>query len=345
MAATQFTCLSRQRMQCSKIPIEICILAIIILHPLKLTSAYEYLELRFQSKAVRLMGSCFGILSSVFYMGVVMFGPSIALEAVTGFPVWSSIVVISCSAVLYTSIGGIKAVIWTDVFQAVVMIGGMLAILVKGTVDVGGPGSVWNVAEQGGRINFFNFDPDPTVRHTFWNLLIGTFFSGFGIVFSQTTVQRISSTPTVRDAQKVVGIAAPGFPVVLLLAAYEGVVAYSYFASIKRCDPLESKELDNQNQIIPFMVLDIFSSAPGMSGFFLAALFSASLSTVSSSLSSLSAIVWKDIVQPLVGKVSETKATLIAKLSVVVSGSLACGIAFLVSQIGGNIAQIAHVRF
>ena len=100
-----------------------------LLHPLKLTSAYEYLELRFQSKAVRLMGSCFGILSSVFYMGVVMFGPSIALEAVTGFPVWSSIVVISCTAVLYTSIGGIKAVIWTDVFQAVVMIGGMLATL------------------------------------------------------------------------------------------------------------------------------------------------------------------------------------------------------------------------
>ncbi|XP_035825117.1 sodium-coupled monocarboxylate transporter 1 [Aplysia californica] len=310
-----------------------------LLHPLRITSAYEYLEYRFNSRAVRLLGTFLGMLGYIWYMGIVLFGPAVALEAVTGFPLWSSIFVISLVSVIYTSIGGIKAVIWTDVFQSVVMFAGMFSVIIKATIDVGGPAKVWKIAEAGGRLEFFNFDPDPTTRHTFWNLFVGSIIRGFGLVFNQSTVQRISSTKTVAQAKKVLLFVAPTFFVTLSIAVYEGIVAYSYYQT-KRCDPFEAKQIEDPNQIVPFIVMDIFKNLPGMPGLFLASLFSASLSTLSSGLSSLSALLWADIVHPLVGDISEVKATIIAKVSVVVFGASSSAVAVLVSLIGGPLTQI-----
>ncbi|CAL1546439.1 unnamed protein product [Lymnaea stagnalis] len=312
-----------------------------MLHPLKITSAYEYLELRFQSRAVRYLGTIMGMLTYTWYMGIVLFGPAVALEAVTDFPLWSSIFVISFVSVIYTSIGGLKAVVWTDVFQAVIMLAGVLAILIKGTSDVGGPKKVWDIAERGGRFNFFNFDPDPRTRHTFWCLFSGAAIRGFSLGFNQSTVQRISSTRTLAEAKRMLTIVAPCLVFSLFLAQYEGIVAFSYY-TVKRCDPFESKQINDPNQIIPYFVMDIFEGLPGMPGLFLASLFSASLSTLSSGLSSLSALLWADIVQPLVGPhLSETRATIVAKGSVVLFGILACAVAILVAQIGGTLTQIA----
>ncbi|KAL8559258.1 hypothetical protein ACOMHN_040382 [Nucella lapillus] len=87
--------------------------------------------------------------------------------------------------------------------------------------------------------------------------------------------------------------------------------------------------------------MDIFKSLPGMPGLFLASLFSASLSTLSSGLSSLSALMWTDFIKPRVGEVSEFKATVIAKICVVIFGLCGCGVALLVSLIGGTLIQIS----
>lgn len=310
-----------------------------LIHPLKITSAFEYLELRFQSRSVRLISSMLGMLTYAWYMGIVLFGPAVALEAVTGFPQWMSIAIICLVAVVYTSLGGMKAVIWTDVFQATVMLAGVLAILIKGTVDVGGPAQVWHLAERGGRLNFWNFSTDLTTRHTFWNLFVGSFIRGFGMVFNQSTIQRISSTKSLQQAKWVLMVVSPAFFVTLSMAVYEGIVAYAYYQT-KGCDPFESKILTNPNQIMPYTVMDIFQSLPGMPGLFLASLFSASLSTLSTGLSSLSAMVWADLISPHLGQVSEIKATIIAKVSVVFFGAAASGIAVLVSLIGGPLTQI-----
>ncbi|GFR79277.1 sodium-coupled monocarboxylate transporter 1 [Elysia marginata] len=205
-----------------------------------------------------------------------------------------------------------KAVIWTDVFQAVVMLTGTFAILIQGTVRVGGPTQVWNMAAFGGRLNFFNFDPDPRVRHTFWNLFVASFIRSFGLFFNQNTVQRIASTKSLEDAKRMIRISAPCLLFTGCVVAYEGVVVYSYF-NHKGCDPLASKQISNPNQLVPFTVMDMFSNVPGMPGLFLASLFSASLSTLSSGLASLAALTWADIVHPLIGEISEVKATVIIK--------------------------------
>lgn len=310
-----------------------------LLHPLKLTSANEYLELRFKSHAVRLLGTSLGMLNYVLYMGIVLYGPALALEAVTNFPIYYSILIVAFAAVIYTSIGGIKAVIWTDVFQFVVMFSGILAFIIKGTIEIGGVANTWKIANENGRLNWFNFDLDPRTRHTFWSLFFGSLVRGIFLVFNQSSVQRISSTPTLNDAKKVLYFTTPGFLVTIFLAVIEGVIAYSYYHVI-RCDPLASKTIRNSNQIVPAMVMSMFGNTPGMPGLFIASLFSASLSTLSSGLSSMSALVWQDFVRPHTKPMSEFKATVIAKMSVVCLGCLTIAVAFMVSTIGGTLVQI-----
>ncbi|KAL4220041.1 Sodium-dependent multivitamin transporter [Mactra antiquata] len=299
-----------------------------------------YLELRFDSHAVRILGTLLGMLSYTAYMGIVLFGPAIALEGVTGFPQWGSIVSVAAASVIYTAIGGIKAVIWTDVFQCIVMFAGFFAVLIKGTMFIGGIGKTWEIAYEKGRVNLFNFDTDPTIRHTFWNLFIGSIIRGFGLVFNQSSIQRISSTPTISDARKVLMLVAPGFFLSLTLAGIEGVIAYAYYDTLA-CDPLKAKQITNPNQIIPYMVMDIFKGLQGMPGLFMASLFSASLSTLSSGLSSLSALFWTDIVKPHTKPMSEFKSTVLSKLSVVFFGALAVFIAFMIALVGGTLIQIA----
>ncbi|KAK3096003.1 hypothetical protein FSP39_021869 [Pinctada imbricata] len=195
-----------------------------LIYPLKITSAYE-----------------------VFYMGIVLFGPAIALEAVTGLPLYTSILVVAGASIIYTAIGGIKAVIWTDVFQSIVMVTGILAILIKGTLVVGGVGRTWEIANDNGRLNFFVFDTNPMTRHTFWNLFVGNIIRGFYFVFNQSSVQRISSTSSLKDAKNVLLITAPAFLITVIMAIIEGIVAFAYYFTL-RCDPLASKQISNPNQ-------------------------------------------------------------------------------------------------
>lgn len=225
-------------------------------------------------------------------------------------------------------------------FQFAVMFSGIFAFIIKGTMEVGGVAETWRIANENGRLNWFNFDFDPRIRHTFWSLFFGSLVRGIFLIFNQSSVQRISSTPTLDDAKKVLYFTTPGFLVTIFLAVIEGIIAYSYYHVI-RCDPLASKTIRNSNQIVPAMVMSMFGNIPGMPGLFIASLFSASLSTLSSGLSSMSALVWQDFVRPHTKPMSEFKATVIAKVSVVCLGCLTIAVAFLVSTIGGTLIQIA----
>ncbi|XP_071161108.1 sodium-dependent multivitamin transporter-like [Mytilus edulis] len=309
-----------------------------LVHPLRIKSVFEYFELKYKGREVRLLGTTIGMLGYVFYMGIVLFGPGTALEAVTDMPYWVSVACVALASVIYTSIGGIKAVIWTDVFQCLIMFMGIFAVLIKGTISAGGPKRVFDLNAENGRLYLFNFDTDPTVRHTFWGLVIGSCLRLISLSFNQSTVQRISSMSTQAKARKVMFLTAPAFFVTLSLATLEGVVAYAYYTSI-RCDPLTSKRIQNPNQIIPYMVLDIFRNLPGMSGLFMASLFSASLSTMSSGLSSLSAMTVEDYIKPF-HNLSDKKLTAIAKLSVPFYGLLSVAVSFMIAEIPGPMSQI-----
>ncbi|NWZ87736.1 SC5A6 protein, partial [Poecile atricapillus] len=175
----------------------------------------QYLELRF-NKTVRVFGTITFIFQMVIYMGVVLYAPALALNAgtvrtaggpcqeaaaphpltssalpVTGFDLWSAVLTMGLVCTLYTTLGGLKAVIWTDVFQTLVMLAGQVAVIVVGAWRVGGMARVWRVAEQEGKISGIDLDPNPLERHTFWSLAVGGIFmmlSLYGV--NQAQVQR-----------------------------------------------------------------------------------------------------------------------------------------------------------
>ncbi|XP_060065519.1 sodium-dependent multivitamin transporter-like [Ylistrum balloti] len=252
---------------------------------------------------------------------------------------WASVLVVAFSAIIYTAVGGLRAVVWTDVFQFIIMLIGIVSVIIKTTLDVGGIKSVFENANAGMRLQMPSFDPDPTIRNTMWTLVIGSSLTRTYTLTTQTTAQRICSVPTERDARKVAFVSAITTVVNFLLSCFLGIFVYAYFHET-RCDPLESKAIKNSNQLLPYLVVVLFRDLPGMAGVFIAALFSASLSTISSLLSSLSAQTIEDIVKPIMKDISESRATVIAKILVFVYGFLGIAISFIIANIKGPLTQI-----
>ncbi|EGV97461.1 Sodium/iodide cotransporter [Cricetulus griseus] len=89
----------------------------------------------------------------MLYTGIVIYAPALILNQVTGLDIWASLLSTGVICTLYTTVGGMKAVVWTDVFQVVVMLSGFWVILARGTVLMGGPWNVLSLARNHSRIN------------------------------------------------------------------------------------------------------------------------------------------------------------------------------------------------
>ncbi|XP_062621299.1 sodium-coupled monocarboxylate transporter 1-like [Saccostrea cucullata] len=304
---------------------------------LKIVSVYEYLELRFHSKSVRLFAAALFILRLIMGMGIVLYGPSTALGAVTGFPVWVIILIVGGVCTFYTTLGGMKAVIWTDVFQTIVMFAGMLAVFIQGCIKVGGLDEMWNINYQGGRINFFNFDPDPHVRQTFWSLTVGIYFVWlYPYTVDQQMVQRFSSARSLKDARFALICNVPGMFLLITLCSLTGLAMYANYVT---CDPLKNHDVANPNQLLPHFVMEVFEDLPGLPGLFVACMFSGALSSVSSMLNSLAAVTWEDFLKLRFGHLSESNATKITRALAFLFGLLGIGMAFAVKEMGGTVLQ------
>ena len=312
-----------------------------LLYPLKLTSCYEYLELRFKSPLPKKLASLMLIVKQVFYIGCVLFGPSTALEAVTGLPAAASIITVTVVGTVYTAIGGMKAVIYTDTLQSGIMLAGLLAVVIKGTIEIGGLEKVFSIAKQDGRMNIQRLLKfKPTQRLDMYSMNIGwlVYWIGeYGI--NQPTAQRYCSLKTLTKARISMLLNIPGFLIIWILSCLAGFVAYAYFAH-SGCDPLDNGEITNPNQVLALFTMEVLGY-PGLPGLMLACIFSGSLSTVSSSLNSMAACVWEDFLIKKFGHLHEYKITAIMKITVVIFGIICMGMAFLAKNIGGTMAQLA----
>ena len=117
---------------------------------LNILSVFEYIELRYESKSVRLFGMSCYVLRNFISSAVFTLGPSTALSLLMGLDQNYSIALIIAIGTFYTCIGGIKAVIWTDLFQAIIMFTSVAIIVIKGTVfDVDGFSNLWSLNDKG----------------------------------------------------------------------------------------------------------------------------------------------------------------------------------------------------
>ncbi|XP_043529818.1 sodium-coupled monocarboxylate transporter 2-like isoform X2 [Frieseomelitta varia] len=279
-----------------------------------------------------------GITSSyeLLYIPLVIYVPALAFNQVTGINLHAIAVLVCVVCIFYTTLGGLKAVVWTDAVQTIVMFGGVIAIAAIGTNQVGGFQEVWKRNRDTDRIEFFDMDLDPTARHTFWTVVVGNYFSWLASCsVNQAMVQRCLAMPNLNKANITIAIMAVGIITIVSLSCYTGIVI---FAAFYDCDPITTKQIKKPDQLLPFFVMEMTESIPGLPGLFVAGVFSAALSTMSTGLNSMSGVIYEDMVKPwLRVSLSEVAASRVMKLTVVLTGTLCVTLVFLVEKLTGLI--------
>uniref|UniRef100_A0A8C7G202 Solute carrier family 5 member 8 n=1 Tax=Oncorhynchus kisutch TaxID=8019 RepID=A0A8C7G202_ONCKI len=266
-----------------------------VFYRLGITSTYEYLEIRF-NRATRLLGTVMFIVQTMLYTGIVIYAPALALNQVTGMDLWGAVISTGVVCTFYCAMGGLKAVVWTDVFQVGIMVAGFLSVIIRAVVLQGGVSNILNHAELGGRLNFWDFDASPLRKYTFWTITFGGTFvwtSIYGI--NQAQVQRYISCKSMTHAKMSLYINLLGLWIIMLCSVFAGLCLYSVY---KHCDPWTAGMVSAPDQLMPYMVMDILRDYPGLPGLFVAAAYSGTLSTVSSSVNALAAVTIEDLIKP-----------------------------------------------
>ncbi|XP_008557489.1 putative sodium-dependent multivitamin transporter [Microplitis demolitor] len=317
-----------------------------VFYKLQATSTYEYLERRF-GVPTRLLASFVVWLQMLLYSGVVLYAPALAFETTTDLSRMKSILSVGLACAFYSSIGGIKAVLITDIFQAVLMFASLIAVIAVAAYSAGGLDEVWNIASQGGRIDFNHFSIDPTERHTWWSLIIGgmcTFLSLYGV--NQIQVQRFLTVKSLKSAQRAMWFCLPVLIILNLTTSLAGLSIYSKYFN---CDPKTAGKIKQPDMLMPFYVMETMSSIPGLPGLIIAGVFSAGLSTISAALNSLAAVSLEDYIKPLYLKC--TKKQLSPSTSLILGKFLAFSLGFLcialavLAQYLGSVLQTSLTIF
>ncbi|XP_063071781.1 sodium-coupled monocarboxylate transporter 1 [Engraulis encrasicolus] len=308
-----------------------------LFYRLGITSTYEYLEMRF-NKPLRVIGTSMYIIQTALYTGMVIYAPALALNQITGLDLWGVLVATGVVCIIYCTLGGLKAVIWTDVFQMVIMLAGFVAVIARAAVLQGGLGKIWKDAEEGGRLDPFDFNPDPLQRHSFWTVVVGGSLMWISIYsINQSQVQRYISCRTMTQAKLSLYVNMIGLWVTVSLAMLSGLAMFSIY---KDCDPLTNGDVDNSDQLLPYLVMDILGEFPGVPGLFVAAAYSGTLSTVSSSINALVAVTVEDFVKPLMPNLTEKQLSWMNMGLSVFFGGVCIGMA-AVASLMGSILQAA----
>ncbi|XP_060101235.1 sodium-coupled monocarboxylate transporter 1-like [Heteronotia binoei] len=303
-----------------------------VFYRLGITSTYEYLELRF-NKYLRLCGTVLFIILTILYTGIVIYAPALALNQVTGFDLWGAVIATGVVCTFYCTLGGLKAVVWTDVFQVGIMVAGFSAVIIRAVVVQGGIGPILNDSYHGGRLNFWEFDPNPLQRHTFWTIIIGGTFTWLGVYgVNQSQVQRYIACKSRFQAKVSLYINLLGLWAILACAVLSGLAMYSIYEG---CDPWSAKCVSAPDQLMPYLVLDILHNFPGMPGLFVASAYSGTLSTVSSSINALAAVTVEDLIKPHFASLPERKLSWISMGMSLFYGAVCIAMAAVASLLGG----------
>ncbi|XP_076063706.1 sodium-coupled monocarboxylate transporter 1-like [Oratosquilla oratoria] len=266
-----------------------------IFYPLKMVSLYQYVEKRFKSSVLRQATAILTLIGAYLFLGFLIYPPAIILQASTGLSIHANMFIMGTTCTAYAAFGGVKAVVYADVFQSVVMLVGILTIVIQGTVLVGGLDNVWEIGFQKDRVEFFNLSLDPYERHSLWLVIIlGFFFTLNTYGVTQSQMQRAFSTGSIRQSQKVMYYGAVGLVVIRGLTNLSGLVIFANFVD---CDPLTSLNLKKPGLVVLSYVLQKLTIIPGLAGLFVAAIYSAVLSSVSTQVNSMTALIWEDFLK------------------------------------------------
>ena len=293
---------------------------------LNVTSAYEYLEHRFNAP-LRLMASALFIIFMVARMALVLYLPSLALTAVTGIDIYICIVLMALITIVYCTMGGVEAVVWGDVVQGIILVGGaFLAIAYLVFSTEGGASGFLHIASDNGKFQLFDWSFDYRSA-TFWVVIIGGMANNLiSYTSDQTVIQRYLTTKDEKAAKN--SILLNGVMSVFVSVAFFAIGAglYTFF----KTHPAEMDYTMAKNDIIfPFFMMSQLPS--GVAGLLIAAIFAATMSTISSNINSVATAFTVDFYQRFKKNATDRNLLLTARYSSLISGVFGMLIALLMA--------------
>jgi len=292
---------------------------------LNVTTAYEYIEKRF-NVVVRLTASAMFMVFQFARIGIVLFLPSIALSVVTGIDIKICIAVMGLLSITYTVMGGIEAVIWTDVIQVFILLGGSVLVLfiIPGHVQ-GGFGGMLEIAADAEKLRLFNFHFS-FKSTTFWVLVLGGIGANLISYGSdQAVIQRYLTTKDEKDAAR--GIWTNGLLTIPASIIFFGL-GTALFAFFKSHPETLGATMEMTDAIFPWFIITQLPA--GIAGLLIAGIFAAAMSSLDSSMNSVAAAFTTDFYRRFKPSYKDQKYLAIARVVTVVIG--ACGMAFALAM-------------
>ncbi|MEJ1241997.1 sodium:solute symporter [Chryseolinea sp. T2] len=308
-------------------------------------SAYTHLEHRFGAWARTYTMACF-VLTQLARMGSIFFGIALTIEALTGIDMRTIMMVSGICIITYTLLGGMEAVIWTEVVQAIIKTIGAAAVvwLVMSRME-NGISDVWHIGGVNEKFSLGSYSLSDWSSSTFWVVLLYGFFinlNNFGI--DQNYVQRYHAARSEKEAARSIWLCVYWYVPVSLVFFFIGSALFAYFDQhpeliqhVKEQVALEKGiavgalvPSDYGDKVLPhFMV----TSVPhGLLGLIIAAILSAAMSTISSGMNSSATVFLKDIYQRYIDKsITPRREMMVLYVSTATMGVLAivAGIAMI----------------
>jgi SSS family transporter len=253
---------------------------------LQVTSIYEYLERRF-NYPTRVLASLIFVAARLAWMATIVTAISIVMEKLTGLDPKICIVATTVIATCYTLVGGMKAIIWTDVIQFFLFTFGLV-----GTVWIiiwkDGAGPLMDEIAAAEKLTMLDFSFDPTARITVWACVTAGMVNGLANLTDQVSMQRYLSTSSLREAQKAVWL-KPFLSVPLMILTF--VVGFALFGHYQ-LNPELAAGIEKPDQAFPHFILHELSG--GLAGLIIAAIFAAAMSSIDSGVHTISTVCVED---------------------------------------------------
>lgn len=304
-------------------------------------SPYEYMADRLGDVVGRITAGLF-FLGGILGQGVRVYATALVLELITGWSLYESIMLITLFAVLWTWMGGIAAVIWTDFVQFFILIGGGIAALIFVTDALPEQWStLTTIGNEAGKFKTFDFSTDPRVAFTFWAALLAMPFQNVAVYGTDHLfVQRLLCCRNKREAQKAVLWSTVGELVpVLMLMVGVGLFAFYEFHALP--EYLATMVDERNDRIFPAFIISEIPS--GLRGLLIAGILSAAISSLDSILAALSQIsltmFYKPFVEP---QASEARLLRISRVFVIVWGVV---LAFMAWQFSASKLDLVTLAF
>ncbi|GAA5224749.1 sodium:solute symporter [Membranihabitans marinus] len=263
-------------------------------------SAYTFLEARFGVWARVYVSACY-LMTQVMRVGTILYLLAITINTITGWSIAVIILITGITVLIYSMLGGIQAVIWTDAIQGIVLIGGALICTVYLLFAIpGGMTTVVEVGSEAGKFSLgsFGFELD---KATFWVVLIyGVFINLQNYGIDQNYVQRYIASSSDKEAGSSALWGGLLYIPVSLLFMFLGTLLYVYYQSDAGVLPPELQSMDQADKVFPFFIVNQLPS--GITGLLIASIFAAGMSTVSTSFNSGATVIYTDYYQRFFNK-------------------------------------------